>query len=123
MSSLAAHPRGELGVVMPFWLDRPDEEALEIAVAAEHAGIETVWIGELVSFDAFALATAIQVWPSGSPGALLWQANIEQLRPKLTGDGLLSEHEVERFCQLVEDPDFSVNSYVLVSGWGQRATP
>jgi probable F420-dependent oxidoreductase len=49
----------ELGVVMPFWLDRPDEEAVEIAVAAEQAGIETVWIGELMSFDAFALATAI----------------------------------------------------------------
>jgi probable F420-dependent oxidoreductase len=48
-----------LGVVMPFWLDRPDEEAIEIALAAEQAGIETIWIGELASFDAFALATAI----------------------------------------------------------------
>jgi probable F420-dependent oxidoreductase len=51
--------RGELGIVMPFWLDRPDEEAVGIAVAAEEAGIETVWIGEMASFDAFALATAI----------------------------------------------------------------
>jgi probable F420-dependent oxidoreductase len=49
----------ELGVVMPFWLDRPDEEAIEIAAAAERSGINTVWIGELLSFDAFALATAI----------------------------------------------------------------
>ncbi|HEX3510843.1 MAG TPA: LLM class F420-dependent oxidoreductase [Solirubrobacteraceae bacterium] len=48
-----------LGVVMPYWLDRPDEEAVEIAVAAEQAGIETVWVGEMASFDAFALATAI----------------------------------------------------------------
>jgi probable F420-dependent oxidoreductase len=44
---------------MPFWLDRPDEEAVEIALAAEQAGIETVWVGEMASFDAFALATAI----------------------------------------------------------------
>jgi probable F420-dependent oxidoreductase len=44
---------------MPFWLDRPDEEATEIALAAEQAGIETVWVGEMASFDAFALATAI----------------------------------------------------------------
>jgi alkanesulfonate monooxygenase SsuD/methylene tetrahydromethanopterin reductase-like flavin-dependent oxidoreductase (luciferase family) len=51
--------KGELGVVMPFWLDRPDEEAVEIAVAAERAGVETVWIGEMASFDAFVLATAI----------------------------------------------------------------
>ena len=27
----------ELGVVMPFWLDRPDEEAVEIARAAAMA--------------------------------------------------------------------------------------
>jgi probable F420-dependent oxidoreductase len=57
VSSLPSKP--ELGVVMPFWLDRPDEEAVEIALAAEQAGIETIWIGELASFDAFALATAI----------------------------------------------------------------
>jgi probable F420-dependent oxidoreductase len=49
----------EIGVAMPFWLDRPDEEAVEIAVAAERAGIETVWVGEMASLDAFALATAI----------------------------------------------------------------
>ena len=59
MSGLAGRPANKLGVVVPFWLDRPDEEAVEIAVAAERAGIETVWIGELASFDAFALATAI----------------------------------------------------------------
>ena len=46
-------------MVMPFWLDRPDEEAVEIAMAAEQAGIATVWVGETASFDAFALATAI----------------------------------------------------------------
>jgi probable F420-dependent oxidoreductase len=47
------------GVAIPFWLDRPDEEAVEIARAADRAGIETVWVGEMASFDAFALATAI----------------------------------------------------------------
>lgn len=49
----------ELGVAIPFWLDRPDEEAVEIALEAERAAIGTVWVGELASFDAFALATAI----------------------------------------------------------------
>jgi probable F420-dependent oxidoreductase len=48
-----------LGVAIPFWLDRPDEEAVEIARTADRAGIQTVWIGEMTSFDAFALATAI----------------------------------------------------------------
>jgi probable F420-dependent oxidoreductase len=46
-------------VALPFWLDRPDEEALEIALAAERAGIETVWVGEMATFDAFTLATAV----------------------------------------------------------------
>jgi probable F420-dependent oxidoreductase len=45
--------------VLPYWLDRPDEEALEIALAARDAGIDTLWIGEMGTFDAFALATAV----------------------------------------------------------------
>jgi probable F420-dependent oxidoreductase len=48
-----------LGVAIPFWLDRPDEEAVEIARTADRAGIQTVWVGEMASFDAFALATGI----------------------------------------------------------------
>ena len=48
-----------VGIAIPFWLDRPDEEAVEIAVWADRAGLETVWMGEMHSFDAFALATAI----------------------------------------------------------------
>lgn len=49
----------DLGAALPFWLDRPDEEALEIALVADRTGIETVWVGEMATFDAFALATAI----------------------------------------------------------------
>jgi len=48
-----------LGIAIPFWLDRPDEEAVEIARTADRAGIQTVWVGEMASFDTFALATAI----------------------------------------------------------------
>ena len=51
--------RAPIEVVLPFWLDRPDEEALDIATAAAEAGLTGLWIGEMVSFDAFALATAI----------------------------------------------------------------
>ena len=47
-----------VGVVTPFWLDRPPVEALDIAVAADEAGFGTLWIGEMATFDAFALATA-----------------------------------------------------------------
>ncbi|MDX8029359.1 LLM class F420-dependent oxidoreductase [Lentzea sp. BCCO 10_0856] len=48
-----------VGVVTPFWLDRPPAEALDIAVVADEAGFGTLWIGEMATFDAFALATAI----------------------------------------------------------------
>jgi alkanesulfonate monooxygenase SsuD/methylene tetrahydromethanopterin reductase-like flavin-dependent oxidoreductase (luciferase family) len=45
--------------VLPFWRNRPDDEALDIAVEAQAAGLDTLWIGEMATFDAFALATAI----------------------------------------------------------------
>lgn len=45
--------------VLPFWLDRPDEEAIDIALEVRRAGLGTLWIGELATFDAFALATAV----------------------------------------------------------------
>jgi probable F420-dependent oxidoreductase len=44
---------------LPFWLDRPDVEAVQIAEAASEAGLTGLWIGEMASFDAFALATAV----------------------------------------------------------------
>jgi probable F420-dependent oxidoreductase len=51
--------RAPIEAVLPFWLDRPDEEAVQIAQAASQAGLTGLWIGEMASFDAFALATAI----------------------------------------------------------------
>ena len=46
-------------VVLPFWLDRPDAEAMEIALAASDAGFGALWIGEMATYDAFSLATAV----------------------------------------------------------------
>ena len=48
-----------LEAVLPFWLDRPDREALDIADTVSAAGIGGLWIGEMATFDAFALATAV----------------------------------------------------------------
>jgi alkanesulfonate monooxygenase SsuD/methylene tetrahydromethanopterin reductase-like flavin-dependent oxidoreductase (luciferase family) len=48
-----------LEAVLPFWLDRPDREALDIADTVSAAGIDGLWIGEMATFDAFALATAV----------------------------------------------------------------
>ena len=49
----------DLEVALPFWLDRPDDEAMDVALAASDAGFDAVWIGEMATYDAFALATAI----------------------------------------------------------------
>lgn len=65
MSEAASAGPGALQVVAPFWLDRPDEEAVEIAVQAERNGFETMWLGEMASFDAFALATAVGIRAPG----------------------------------------------------------
>ena len=59
MSEPASGRAGTLEVVAPFWLDRPDGEALEIAAEARRNGFETMWLGEMATFDAFALATAV----------------------------------------------------------------
>jgi alkanesulfonate monooxygenase SsuD/methylene tetrahydromethanopterin reductase-like flavin-dependent oxidoreductase (luciferase family) len=57
----------ELHVVAPFWLDRPDEEAIDIAVEARRNGFGAMWLGEMATFDAFALATAVGLRAPGLP--------------------------------------------------------
>jgi alkanesulfonate monooxygenase SsuD/methylene tetrahydromethanopterin reductase-like flavin-dependent oxidoreductase (luciferase family) len=46
-------------VVLGYWQDRPPLEALETARLADRLGFGQLWIGEMATFDAFALATAI----------------------------------------------------------------
>ena len=49
----------DIGVVTPFWLDRPNTEAVGIAIEAERNGFGTLWLGEMATYDAFSLATAV----------------------------------------------------------------
>ena len=48
-----------LAVVQPFWFDRPATEAIDIAGNAERFGYSELWVGEMRTFDAFALSGAI----------------------------------------------------------------
>jgi probable F420-dependent oxidoreductase len=48
-----------LSVSLGLWQDRPPLEALDTALAAEQAGYPELWIGEMATWDAFALATAV----------------------------------------------------------------
>jgi probable F420-dependent oxidoreductase len=49
---------GRVDGVLPYWLDRPDDEAVAVAEATREAGLAGLWVGEMATFDAFALATA-----------------------------------------------------------------
>ena len=50
---------GRLAVVIPYWYDRPPNEALDIARQADRLGFPELWIGELRTFDAVAALGAI----------------------------------------------------------------
>jgi probable F420-dependent oxidoreductase len=45
--------------VLGFWQDRDPLEAVETAVIADALGYPGLWVGEMATFDAFALASAI----------------------------------------------------------------
>src|SRR4051794_26779227 len=49
----------ELAVTLPYWLDRPAAEAMAVAANSQRAGIDELWVGEMATFEAFALAGAL----------------------------------------------------------------
>ena len=51
--------RGVTGVTLGYWQDRDPMEALVTAGLADSLGYRDLWIGEMATFDAFALATRI----------------------------------------------------------------
>ncbi|WP_406280729.1 LLM class F420-dependent oxidoreductase [Embleya sp. NBC_00896] len=58
MSEYGAHG-SELSVSLGLWQDRPADEALATARLADELGYAELWIGEMATYDAFALATAV----------------------------------------------------------------
>ncbi|MEU9886738.1 LLM class F420-dependent oxidoreductase [Sphaerisporangium sp. NPDC051011] len=48
-----------LSVSLGLWQDRPADEAVRTAQIADEQGYPEVWVGEMATYDAFALATAI----------------------------------------------------------------
>ncbi|MFE3194879.1 LLM class flavin-dependent oxidoreductase [Nocardia sp. NPDC059240] len=56
-----------LSVSLPYWQNRAPLDALQVAAAAEKLGYHRLWVGEMATFDAFALATAIGKSPGRMP--------------------------------------------------------
>ena len=101
---------------MPFWLDRPDEEALQIAEAASEAGLTALWIGEMATFDAFALATAIGMRTPGL-GLRVGPLPISARSPVAVALGASSVASLTG-CEI--DVALGASSPVIVSGWHDR---
>ena len=108
--------QGSLGVVLPYWLDRPDSEALDIAEQARSCGFSRLWIGEMVTFDAFALATAIGL---KSPGLdiTIGPVAIGVRSPVALALGVSS---VATLTGRAVDLALGASSPAIVSGWHDR---
>jgi probable F420-dependent oxidoreductase len=105
-----------LGVVLPYWLDRPDTEALDVAEQARSCGFSRLWIGEMATFDAFALATAIGL---KSPGLdiTIGPVAIGVRSPVALALGVSS---VATLTGRAVDLALGASSPAIVSGWHDR---
>jgi len=63
-------PMPALSVSLGLWQDRPAEEALVTASAADRIGFHELWIGEMATYDAFALAATVAERTTGIPLAI-----------------------------------------------------
>ena len=50
--------RRDVAVTVPQWYGLEPRQSLEVAVNADRSGFGEIWIGQMASFDAFALAAA-----------------------------------------------------------------
>jgi probable F420-dependent oxidoreductase len=108
--------RSAIEAVLPFWLDRPDLEAMEIAEAVHAAGIGGLWIGEMATFDAFALATAIGMRVPGL-GLRIGPLPVSVRTPASIALGAGS---VAAITGAQVDVALGASSPFIVSGWHDR---
>lgn len=108
--------RAPIEAVLPFWLDRPDEEAVQIAEAASAAGLNGLWIGEMATFDAFALATAIGLRSPGL-GLRVGPLPISVRTPVGVALGASSVASLTG-CEI--DVALGASSPFIVAGWHDR---
>jgi len=116
VSTAAPAPVGELHVVAPFWLDRPDQEAIDIAVEALRNGYGAMWLGEMATFDAFALGTAVGLRAPGLP-LKIGPLAVGVRSPVALALGLAS---VATLTGAHADLALGASSPDIVSGWHDR---
>jgi probable F420-dependent oxidoreductase len=104
-------------VVLPYWLDRPASEALAIAREAERLAVPELWVGEMATFDAFALAGAL-ARETRRIALTLGPLAVSVRSPVALALGVGSVSELgERPARLA----LGASSPAIVSGWHGRA--
>jgi probable F420-dependent oxidoreductase len=101
---------------LPFWLDRPDQEALDIAQTVGDVGLDALWIGEMATYDAFALATAVGQRVPGLP-LKLGPLAVGVRNPVTVALGVSS---VASLTGAKVDVALGASSPVIVAGWHDR---
>lgn len=61
-------------------------------------------------------------YAGGSPGAVLWMLNVEQLRGGLLDVGGLRAEEVTQYLALLDEPRITWLTPLVVATWGRRPT-
>jgi probable F420-dependent oxidoreductase len=102
--------------VLPFWLDRPDDEALDVARTVGDVALDALWIGEMVTYDAFALATAIGLSVPGLP-LRLGPLAVGVRSPVTLALGVSS---VASLTGTTVDIALGASSPMIVAGWHDR---
>ena len=103
-------------VTLPFWLDRPDVEAVQIAETVSAVGLTGLWIGEMATFDAFALATAIGM---RTPGLRLKLGPLP-ISVRTPVAVALGASSVAALTGSEIDIALGASSPMIVSGWHDR---
>jgi probable F420-dependent oxidoreductase len=102
--------------VLPFWLDRPDVEALDIAQTVGDVALDALWIGEMVTYDAFVLATAVGHRVPGLP-LRLGPLAVGVRSPVTLALGVSS---VASLTGTTVDIALGASSPIIVAGWHDR---
>ena len=56
----------------------------------------------------------------GTAGRHVWQQTVEQLGEPMVVAGLATADDLDRLCELLDDPAFAAMSPLIVAAWGQR---
>ena len=107
---------GELSVSLGLWQDRPSIEALDTALAADELGFARLWIGEMATYDAFALAAAL-------PGRIPLVLGPFAVAVRTPVQIAIGAATVAELTGRTVEVAIGSSSPVVVSAWHGRAAP